>query len=116
MDDQEGFRLRTVKLRGQVSQGLLIPINELLKYGISSDDVYVGLDVTSILGIVKYEPPIPAELAGTVKGGFPSFIPKTDEERIQNLYNHIISLRFIFQRIVLLSDFVSKPNTDIEYS
>lgn len=87
MDDQEGFRLRTVKLRGQVSQGLLIPINELLKYGISSDDVYVGLDVTSILGIVKYEPPIPAELAGTVKGGFPSFIPKTDEERIQNLTN-----------------------------
>jgi len=37
------------------------------------------------LGIVKYEPPIPAELAGKVKGLFPSFIRKTDEERIQNL-------------------------------
>lgn len=85
MGDVEGFRLRTIKLRGQVSQGLLIPINELLKYGVSSDDVYDGLDVTAMLGIVKYEPPIPAELAGKVKGGFPSFIPKTDEERIQNL-------------------------------
>lgn len=85
MGDLEGFRLRTIKLRGQVSQGLLIPINELLKYGISWDDTYDGLDVTAILGIVKYEPPIPAELAGKVKGLFPSFIPKTDEERIQNL-------------------------------
>jgi RNA ligase (TIGR02306 family) len=46
---------------------------------------YEGLDVTEKLGIVKYEPPIPAELSGKVKGNFPSFIPKTDEERIQNL-------------------------------
>lgn len=45
----------------------------------------IGLDVTEHLGIVKYEPPIPAELSGKVKGLFPSFIRKTDEERIQNL-------------------------------
>jgi RNA ligase (TIGR02306 family) len=38
-----------------------------------------------MLGIVKYEPPIPAQLAGKVKGSFPSFLRKTDEERIQNL-------------------------------
>ena len=87
MGDEEGFRLRTIKLRGQVSQGLIIPLNELLKYGVSADDVYEGLDVSGMLGIVKYEPPIPAELAGKVKGSFPSFIPKTDEERVQNLTN-----------------------------
>jgi RNA ligase (TIGR02306 family) len=87
MGDGEGFRLRTIKLRGQVSQGLIIPLNELLKYGVSADDVYEGLDVSGMLGIVKYEPPIPAELAGKVKGSFPSFIPKTDEERVQNLTN-----------------------------
>jgi len=87
MGDGEGFRLRTIKLRGQVSQGLIIPLNELLKYGVSADDVYEGLDVSGVLGIVKYEPPIPAELAGKVKGRFPSFIPKTDEERVQNLTN-----------------------------
>jgi RNA ligase (TIGR02306 family) len=87
MGDDEGFRLRTIKLRGQVSQGLIIPLNELLKYGVSADDVYEGLDVSGMLGIVKYEPPIPAELAGKVKGSFPSFIPKTDEERVQNLTN-----------------------------
>jgi RNA ligase (TIGR02306 family) len=48
-------------------------------------ELVVGNDVTEVLGIVKYEPPIPAELAGKVKGLFPSFIRKTDEERIQNL-------------------------------
>jgi RNA ligase (TIGR02306 family) len=85
MGDQEGFRLKTIRLRGQISQGLIVPLEVLLKHGISSDDVYEGLDVTGILGIIKYEPPIPAELSGKVKGLFPSFIRKTDEERIQNL-------------------------------
>lgn len=47
-----------------------------------------GMDVTDILGITKYEPPIPAELAGQVVGNFPSHSIKTDEERIQNLIDH----------------------------
>lgn len=83
-DGTEGFRLKTIRLRGVTSQGLILHLDVLLKYNVSSDDVYVGLDVTSMLGILKYEPPIPAELAGKVKGLFPGFIPKTDEERIQN--------------------------------
>ena len=86
MGDVEGFRLRTVKLRGQVSQGLILPMSVLNP---PDTNIYVtpfeGLDVTEMLDIVKYEPPIPAELAGKVKGAFPSFIPKSDEFRIQNL-------------------------------
>jgi RNA ligase (TIGR02306 family) len=86
MGDQEGFRLKTIKLRGQVSQGLILPISVLNPI---DTNIYVtpfeGLDVTEMLDIVKYEPPIPAELAGKVKGLFPSFIRKTDEERVQNL-------------------------------
>lgn len=82
MGDQEGFRLRTIKLRGQVSQGLIIPISIFGDFGWTA---YEGLDVTHRLGIVKYEPPIPAELSGTVKGLFPPFLRKTDEERVQNL-------------------------------
>jgi RNA ligase (TIGR02306 family) len=85
-DGSEGFRLRTAKIRGQISQGLLLPITMLLstlhKGPITIEE---GEDVTERLGITKYEPPIPAELAGKVKGLFPSFIPKTDEIRIQNL-------------------------------
>ena len=79
MDEREGFRLRTVKLRGQISQGLLLNPSLL---GRSFEP---GEDVTDELGIVKYEAPIPACLGGEVIGPFPSFVSKTDEERIQNL-------------------------------
>ncbi len=86
MGDQEGFRLRTIKLRGQVSQGLILPISVLNPPDTNIYvEPFVGLDVTEMLDIVKYEPPIPAELAGKVKGSFPSYIPKTYEERVQNL-------------------------------
>ena len=78
MGTAEGFRLKTIRLRGQISQGLLTPIPE----GIV--DPKEGDDLTEALDIVKYEPPIPAQLAGQIKGTFPSFIPKTDETRIQN--------------------------------
>lgn len=77
-DGSEGHRLKTAKLRGCISQGLLLPIMN----GIPMDE---GLDVTESLGIKLYEPPIPASLNGEVKGVFPGFIQKTDEERIQNL-------------------------------
>jgi RNA ligase (TIGR02306 family) len=82
MGDREGFRLRTIKLRGQVSQGLILPMSIFGDFGWTA---YEGLDVTEKLSIVKYEPPVPAELAGIAKGLFPSFLKKTDEERIQNL-------------------------------
>lgn len=86
MVGKEGFRLKTIKLRGQISQGLILPISVLNP---PNTNMYVtpfeGLDVTEILGIIKYEPPMPANLVGKVKGIFPSFIPKTNEERIQNL-------------------------------
>ena len=86
MGDQEGFRLKTIRLRGQLSQGLILPISVVpIAQFATGHDLPEGLDVTEMLGIVKYEPPIPAELSGKVKGLFPSFIPKTDEERIQNL-------------------------------
>jgi RNA ligase (TIGR02306 family) len=82
-DGIAGERLRTIKLRGQLSQGLLIPL------GIGVFDVNAvldeGTDVSELLGIVKYEAPIPAQLAGEVKGMFPGWIQKTDQERIQNL-------------------------------
>jgi RNA ligase (TIGR02306 family) len=81
-DGTEGFRLKTIKLRGQVSQGLILPMS-VVEY--TNVQFEVGMDVTNLLGITKYEPPIPAELSGKVKGLFPSFLRKTDEERVQNL-------------------------------
>lgn len=83
----EGFRIRTVKLRGQISQGILMPIseiNEILFFPV--DDYEVGHDLTAALCVKKWDPPVIAENA---KGNFPSFIPKTDQERWQNLTKEI---------------------------
>ena len=76
----KGERLRSVKLRGQLSQGLILPLNIL-----PQDNYPEGEDVSEKLGIVKYEPPVPVQLAGQVKGNFPSLVSKTDEERVQNI-------------------------------
>lgn len=75
------FRIKTIKLRGQVSQGLVFPITILPVTTILDADI--GDDVTEVLGIKKYEPYVPAHLAGQVKGNFPEFLHKTDETRIQ---------------------------------
>ncbi len=78
---KDKFRLRTKKFRGALSQGLVFKIEEVLKDG----DFKEGDDVTELLGITLYEPPIPAAISGEVAGAYPSSVPKTDEERVQNI-------------------------------
>jgi RNA ligase (TIGR02306 family) len=85
----KGERLRTIKLRGQISQGLLLPLG----IGVYDPNAVLeeGTDVTEILGIKKWEKAIPAQLAGQVRGNFPTEIPKTDQERCQNLVKEIVA-------------------------
>lgn len=76
-----GNRLRTIKLRGQISQGLVLPLNILENYlEYKTED-----DVTEILNIQKWEAPLSVNLDGIAKSTFPNYVPKTDQERIQNL-------------------------------
>ena len=86
-----GSRLKTIRLRGQISQGLLLPISEDLRIDLSFNDIepIEGLDLTDHLGIQKWEAPVSPTLRGNAMGNFPSFIPKTDQERIQNLRSHL---------------------------
>lgn len=93
-----GERLRTIKLRGQISQGLLIPLKEIVHaIGKQLPNEYItwseGDDVTELLNIKKWEKPLNAQLAGVCKGNFPSVIPKTDQERVQNLKKEIAEKR-----------------------
>jgi RNA ligase (TIGR02306 family) len=82
----KGERLKTIKLKGQVSQGLLLPTSVLsIDNPILRLDYYIDAPVSDILGIKKWEKPIPAQLRGMVRGNFPSEIPKTDQERVQNI-------------------------------
>jgi RNA ligase (TIGR02306 family) len=85
----KGERLKTIKLRGQLSQGLLMPLEEACK-NIDSE-LFEGLDVSFPLNIVKWEKPVNAQLAGVCRGNFPSLIPKTDQERAQNLKKEIVA-------------------------
>lgn len=75
----EGFRLKTQKFRGQISQGLVQPLS-ILPVG----DYELGEDVTDVLGIKKWEVEERVTNSGTVIGGFPDGIPKTDELRVQS--------------------------------
>lgn len=76
-----GMRIRTVRLRGQISQGICFPLSVLPE----DIDIQEDTDVTETLEVGKYEPPIPTSLLGVAKGMFPGFIPKTDETRVQVL-------------------------------
>lgn len=75
------FIIKTIRLRGQVSMGICFPLSILPP----DFEVVEDAECTEVLNITKWEPPIPACLGGKVKGRFPSFIPKTDETRVQVL-------------------------------
>ena len=82
----KGERLRTVRLRNALSQGLLMSIESVFTG--ADRRMYwsqLGKDVSEILGIIKWEAQLPACLAGDAVGLFPSWIPQTNQERIQNL-------------------------------
>ena len=110
----DGFRIKTIKLKGQVSQGLSLPLSDFFEkdetgyYYIRAETeeeramlesrqwvdpvpVYLeeGMDVTEYFGVQKYEKPLPGpggSKLGPVhaRGNFPSFLQKTDQERAQN--------------------------------
>ena len=137
--DQTEFRLKTIRLKGKYSQGLVLPLDHcyyegahgkivLKAYG---DDnpaspyikyVNEGDDLTDFLGIKKYEPEIPAQLRGKIEGGFPYFIPKTDEPRIQGcpgvLERNKGTPMYITEKIdgtSLTAYYYSLPNSDLPH-
>lgn len=109
---REGIRIKTCKLRGVVSQGLLMPLDKFPEVTAriiwdsekQKDEFYesetgsglvdaVGADLTSLLHVEHYDevkeqlqPAMGNPMSADAMGNFPSaFVPKTDEERIQNL-------------------------------
>ncbi len=89
----KGEKLKTIRLGGAISQGLLFPLQLDAHAQISLPvipgvteqitPVNEGDDLSELLGIVKWELPPPVHT--NAKGNFPSFIPKTDQERVQNM-------------------------------
>ncbi len=83
----DGFRIKTIKLRGEISQGLVVPVPKDLEL---TDDSY---DLTEHFKVLKYEVPLSKEFASHFAPGsggkFPSFFPKTGETRIQNKFSEV---------------------------
>lgn len=88
VDGVQYARIKTIKLRKQLSQGLLVPMD----VAGASVGCPVDTDFTKTLGILKFEKAAEKEMNGTpgVKTGtsalgFPKMIPKTDQTRLQNI-------------------------------
>ena len=83
-DGKEGYRIKTMKMKGVLSQGLALPLTMFPEVSTNDDDV------TNRLNIIKFdlEQFYGANTAGPRErkyGSFPTFIPKTDQPRIQNM-------------------------------
>ena len=99
-NEVEGEKLRTIRLRKQVSQGLLLPITRDMEIEFSHSfaldfsgdrSLTEGTDVSEMLNIQKWEAP-PEFTSADARGSFPSFIIKTDQERVQNCYAQVAEL------------------------
>ena len=77
------FRVKANRLRGQISSGLVMTLEEC---GLDLD-YNIGDDLTSDLHITKYIEPVPLHLDGKVIGIRPPFVFKTDEFRLQSYPN-----------------------------
>lgn len=106
MNGKKGHKLRSIKLRGTVSQGLALPLSAVPEI----DNPEQGVDYSGILGIEKFEAPLAANLVGQALGLFPSFIRKTDQERCQNLKNQI----FGYDEVQTDFDYTNVPIIDLE--
>lgn len=94
LSGSNGDRVKAIRLRGIVSQGILFPVSNNVKFSgderictvynenLDSLTVYEGDNIAEFLGITKYEPPIPVEMAGDVYN-LGSTVPHFDVENLQ---------------------------------
>lgn len=77
----EGFRIKTISFRGEISQGLALPLSSFPEI----KETAVGTDITEALNVRKWELPEQVGNAGTAIGDKPFGMPTTDETRIQSM-------------------------------
>jgi len=76
--EKHKWRVRMMRFKGTPSEVLIMPP---LEHTFKD----IGLDITGLRGVTKYEKPMPANMSGDTLGWFPTFIPKTDEPNFQSV-------------------------------
>lgn len=84
IDDKPYHVLKTIRLRGVYSQGMVMPVS-VFEDDIDTAEVISQFSLDEALGVFKYEPPVPVSIGGQVAGGFIGGVPKTDAQRVQNI-------------------------------
>lgn len=85
-------RVKAIRLRGVYSEGLILPLEREDGHTFLPCEeemgyewiVHQGMNVADKLGIVKYQPPIPASLNGVAGGADIEMIPKYDFNSIES--------------------------------
>ena len=86
----EGFRIRTVTMRGELSQGLALPITSFPEV-----TPELGSDVSNQLNVKKWELPESVTSSGIEIGEKPFGIPTTDETRLQSMPEFLTAFKGI---------------------
>ena len=102
----EYVRIKTIKLRGQVSQGLIIPVDAIRDFNAelwgmipTNTDAVIGMDLTEEFHVEVWDrlvewyeerSQLGTKASMHAAGSFPCDVPKTDEERVQTAYFDLI--------------------------
>lgn len=85
-EGNQGHRVKTKRLRGVYSQGIVIPLKEFPEIV----DPQFDTDYAEVVGVVKYEKQEVTGYSGDAKGSFPWFLQKSDQDRIQNVHSRLV--------------------------
>lgn len=82
----EGFKIRTRRFKGQISQGLIMKVSDVTEaYGIDEREFQTGEDVTELLGVKEWKLPENEPHKGSIMGNLPEGVIPSDEIRIQSM-------------------------------
>ena len=111
----EGFKIKTMKFKGQISQGLFLPLSQFPEI---PEDAETGTDVTELLHVRKWEVEERATTNGTIAGPLPYDVPHSEETRIQNFVEFPEEFKEPLKELFETSDFVkfAKMTVDDSYN
>lgn len=107
-------RVKAIRLRGELSEGVTIPVEWVLEnfpQFKTVDDIPLDVDLSSLFGITKYEPPIPQDMAGIVAnfdGFFDTEFVKHDVEQFR-----LYSKEFVVGEPVILTEKIHGTSINI---